>query len=133
MTELPSEFSIQSASGVYETLKGLPLYETVMPPRTEEIKKGMSYHLWARSTINYDEAGCEVSKQAAIEALRSMEDASGTTDLTFTCLMMGAIFPLMLFIFYIRFICSFFSNIAADFAEKEIVGLIISSVLLSLY
>ena len=72
MTELPTEFSIQSASGVYETLKGLPRYEDVMPLGTDEIKKGMPYHLWARSTINYDEAGCQVSKQEAIETLRSV-------------------------------------------------------------
>ena len=79
LNEPPNMYDIYSLSGVYSILSSMPNDSYKV---SEEFMKSVKYQLWARSAIDYDESGCEVPIDTALDTLNEMESENeGGTDI----------------------------------------------------
>ena len=75
----PSEYQIQSASGVYGKLRLMPYFDYYCP-NAAQYKSTLYYDFLGRATLDYDKDGCNIDIGNAIDVLQDMKDADGNTE-----------------------------------------------------
>ena len=91
ISELPNELEIQKLSGLKDLLWGLPYFERDVAPdgKIWERKAEMKYSLLARTTIQYDQDGCDMTMVSAYETLSDLAEASENEDQLFALMVLS--------------------------------------------
>ena len=71
---LINEYTIQTKSGVYDTLTSMPYFNRYVP-QAKTVKSELYYSMWTRTTLNYT-TDCDKSISDAYDVLHDMMDVT---------------------------------------------------------
>lgn len=106
LSKLPTELDIQTLSGVYESLKKLPYFESYVN-HSSDVKALIEYRLLGRQTISYS-TRCEQPIGEATSVLKALETASDVSDLTSKLMIVAGCATAFALLFMIMYTKGFF-------------------------